>query len=220
MSLVYKMMKHFQLSTLLLIIIAQPIFPWCKTLASAQVLHHGCLEKCGDVEIPYPFGTNEGCYFNSDFFIMNCKQNASVSSPLLFLGNSDSENEVINIFLDGRLRIFTSVAKECFNKDGTRTTEGTSSVGLSLGSFPVSNTHNKFTAVGCDTLGVIAIGDTATGCVSICSGNTSLVNITYDGTCSGIGCCQITIPENHRGYGMAVSSLNNHTKIWDYNPCS
>ncbi|CAM8986724.1 unnamed protein product [Rhodiola kirilowii] len=62
-------MKHFQLSTLLLIIIGQPIFPWCKTLASAQVLHHGCLEKCGDVEIPYPFGTNEGCYFNSDFFM-------------------------------------------------------------------------------------------------------------------------------------------------------
>ncbi|THG10448.1 hypothetical protein TEA_003246 [Camellia sinensis var. sinensis] len=85
--------------------------------------------------------------------------------------------------------------------------------------FPISNTRNKFIAVGCDTFAVIggSVGrNYTTGCLSLCDSINNVIN----GSCSGIGCCQISIPNGVRNFQFRVKSFENHTRVWDFNPCS
>ena len=41
-----------------------------------------------------------------------------------------------------------------------------------------------------------------------------------NGTCSGIGCCQIDIPKGLRNINFAAYSFNSHKEVWSFNPCS
>uniref|UniRef100_A0A2N9IR05 Wall-associated receptor kinase galacturonan-binding domain-containing protein n=1 Tax=Fagus sylvatica TaxID=28930 RepID=A0A2N9IR05_FAGSY len=127
----------------------------------------GCSDRCGDLEIPYPFGTTEGCYLKE-------------STPL----------------------------KTKWNQS------------LWAGSFTVSNTQNKFVAVGCDTYAYLKGSKDgepfSIGCLSVCQNISSVPN----GTCSGIGCCQLDIPQGLKNVYVSAYSFNNHTNVSDFNPCS
>ncbi|CAM8987608.1 unnamed protein product [Rhodiola kirilowii] len=211
------MMKQLQVVMLLLVITIQPIFPWYnRPLASAQVHHEGCLEKCGNVEVPFPFGTTDGCYLNPDFF-MNCTQN-SAGSPELHFGSLT--DDVINLSLYGQLTMMTYIGKDCYYSNGSRDLNKSQYAQLRVPYFRVSNTQNKLFAIGCDTHAVVQAGyDALTACGSLC-GKQGLHDIVYDGTCSGLGCCQSTIPKNIFNYTVSAQSYRNHSEIWEYNPCS
>ncbi|XP_061373984.1 wall-associated receptor kinase 1-like [Gastrolobium bilobum] len=174
-----------------------------------------CTRKCGSLEIPYPFGTTEGCYLDTPFLI-TCNQ-TSGSPPTPFL--QGGKTTVLNISLDGELRISLQSAKDCYNDSGEPTISETS--GLKLSHFHISSTRNKLTAIGCDTLGLItghgSQKDYNTGCESFCN---SLVEIVANGTCTGTGCCEASIPE---GLSTVVfessSSQKRHTTVHDFNTC-
>ena len=89
----------------------------------------------------------------------------------------------------------------------------------SVPGFTVSIT-NKFVAVGCDTYaflnGILKDEPFTTGCLSKCNNTHNIV----DGSCSGIGCCQIDIPEGLIDIDFAAYSFNNHSGVWFFNPCS
>ena len=57
----------------------------------------GCHDRCGNVSIPYPFGTGDDCYYDSKFLI-TC--NHTFNPPKAFLGNGSLE--VTEITLDGK----------------------------------------------------------------------------------------------------------------------
>lgn len=184
--------------------------------AASQALSHlpNCQDKCGDVIIPYPFGTTDGCFLN-EYFQITCNKNRSPHRPYLWT----SEIEVLHISLDGQLRIQTNVAANCYNRGGVRESTSNGIFGI-FSAFPLSNTRNKFVGIGCDTIALLVgiDGDQqryTTGCLSVCSSIDSVKN----GTCSGIGCCQISIPGNLLNYNITVTSIGNHTNIWDFNPC-
>lgn len=170
----------------------------------------GCTDRCGPLEIPYPFGITDGCFLDESFLI-TC--NTSFSPPKLFLGRAS----VLNISLDGELRVSSPVARQCYDASGNLTEDKTSQIFLT--DFRISNTRNRFTAVGCDTFAAIAGTqgqNFTTGCLSICEQIESVTN----GTCAGIGCCQAMIPRGMRNFGAAVGGLNNHTAVSSFNPCS
>ncbi|KAJ6391740.1 hypothetical protein OIU77_025663 [Salix suchowensis] len=102
---------------------------------------------------------------------------------------------VLSISLDGHMRILTYVGADCYSKSGAR--ESPTGSYAVLQAFPFSNTRNKFFGIGCDTIALISGVDLhgktySTGCLSLCNDTASVTN----GSCNGIGCCQIPIPEN------------------------
>ncbi|KAJ6405404.1 hypothetical protein OIU84_013375 [Salix udensis] len=110
------------------------------------------------------------------------------------------------------MRVLTYVGTDCYNKNRVRESHTKSSSFLLA--FPFSNTRNKFFGIGCDTIayidGVDIRGQTySTGCLSMCSDIGSVTN----GSCNGIGCCQIPIPGNLLEYNVSVGSFGNHTDV-------
>ncbi|XVE67906.1 hypothetical protein DITRI_Ditri09bG0025500 [Diplodiscus trichospermus] len=171
----------------------------------------GCPSKCGDVTIPYPFGIGGHCNFSENFYI-TC-DNAFKPSKAFFAG---SNIEVLNISLDGQLRVLPStLAYDCYNSLGAYSNN---SYWIWLAWFPVNNIRNKFTAIGCDTYAVIQgfNAEYTTGCLSLCNGISDVIN----GSCSGIGCCQTAIAKGVKGYNVTLSSYRNHYDVLPDNPCS
>ncbi|THG10471.1 hypothetical protein TEA_003269 [Camellia sinensis var. sinensis] len=184
--------------------------------AVAQTLP-GCEDRCGNISIPYPFGTTEGCYIEQHFKVA-CND-TDYHPPKLFLESSDTNVEITEILLSGELRISVSIGSDCFREGGVQNRDDIFETWITVPEFPISNTRNKFTAVGCDTFAVIvgSLGrNYATGCLSVCDSIDSVIN----SSCSGIGCCQTSIPKGVKNYNISILSINNHTSVWGFNPCS
>ncbi|KAG6675848.1 hypothetical protein I3842_15G125300, partial [Carya illinoinensis] len=187
-------------------------------VAAAAEPISSCNRTCGSLhDIPYPFGTSEGCYLDSSFLITcnSSSSNSKTSTPTPFL--SVSNIEVLNISLDGELRVSASVARDCPQELDYNSNDG--STYLNLREFPISYTKNVFTAVGCDTLALIGSSASdknyTTGCVSLCDSIDGMVN----GSCSGFGCCQTPIPDGIKDFAVSVGSLRNHSNVGKFNPC-
>ncbi|XVF39221.1 hypothetical protein PTKIN_Ptkin01aG0018200 [Pterospermum kingtungense] len=180
------------------------------TVGAPALAKPNCQSQCGNVTIPYPFGIGDDCSINGNFSI-TC--NTSSNRPKPLLGNID----VLNISLDdGHLRILMEATYDCYNQSVGSSYGWTS---VTLAKFPINNTINKFTAIGCDTCAVIQGSQGRryeTGCLSICNDISDVIN----GSCSGIGCCQTIIPKGVRGYDITLVSYDNHSAVLDENPCS
>ncbi|TYG99820.1 hypothetical protein ES288_A10G226200v1 [Gossypium darwinii] len=186
----------------------------------------GCQSKCGNISIPYPFGTSNGCYMSRDFFI-NC--DTSFNPPKAFLSDTGLELQVLNISLDdGSLRIqyHRSVDYDCYNSSGP--TSYDTSMFLHR-KFSISYSRNKFTAIGCDTIAyingfsgpdssniVFKAKNFSTGCLTFCGDVGDVIN----GSCSGIGCCQTAIPRGMQAYFFNFTTLQSHSTVLRFNPCS
>ncbi|XP_042963779.1 wall-associated receptor kinase-like 1 [Carya illinoinensis] len=200
-----------------------------------------CERRCGQVDIPYPFGTSEGCYLDSTFNI-TCNNISHPRKPSL---RPDMFVKNISI-VDGELRVSNPVAslckfanpKACNKHDPyTRCQQGPSSPNsknsaltisysgnsalFKLSNFRVSNKRNKITAVGCGVYsfiqGSVEQEGFTTGCLSLCNDHaTDVVN----GSCSGIGCCQTEIPKGATEFNLSVRSLSDDTKTIGIGECA
>ncbi|KAI3817054.1 hypothetical protein L1987_10841 [Smallanthus sonchifolius] len=172
-----------------------------------------CESSCGNVTITYPFGSGEGCYYTSDFLI-TC--NRSSGEPIPFFRRS---NIVVSNMSTSKseVEIMTFVGGDCYNSSGSRVRRNQPT--LTLRGVRIS-AKNKFVAIGCDTYayfrGIRGKELDGTGCISRCGRNSLITN----GSCSGVGCCEVAVPEGLRTSNMTLRSFNNHVNITDFNPCS
>ncbi|KAF6174243.1 hypothetical protein GIB67_033775 [Kingdonia uniflora] len=175
----------------------------------------GCREKCGNLSIPYPFGIGDSSCYKQPAHELVCDD--SSNPPVLLLGQG-SNIPILNISLSGQMTITLWVAYDCYTRLGVPYDRFNQRITLSK-LLTFSDTRNKFTAIGCDTRAFMSDpkGDVFhSGCVSLCGNPVNVV----DGSCSGIGCCQTAIPKGLRTLNIDLSSYYNHTKSWDFNPCS
>ncbi|XP_021284122.1 wall-associated receptor kinase 2-like [Herrania umbratica] len=203
--------KRLAVGTLVWLVLAST----ATTTARAHVLAKpGCPAHCGNLSIPYPFGTREGCFLNENFRI-TC--NDSANSSTAFLGYTNFA--VTNISTEGRLQILATVARDCYKASGEPVIPRVPSW-FPLSIFNVSNTRNKFTAIGCDTYaylnGFVGNKSYSAGCMSLCD----RIEDVVDGSCAGFGCCQIQIPGGLKNIDVIAYSFTNHTKVSDFNLCS
>ncbi|KAL2325007.1 hypothetical protein Fmac_024065 [Flemingia macrophylla] len=185
--------------------------------ASSQ-LTSKCPQKCGNLNIPYPFGTRKDCYLN-DIFLITCNHsNSTTPTPLLGRDNI----VVLNISLDqGEILVSSPIIQDCYGAKGNYSKEKN---GFNLTHFSISPSRNKFTTLGCDTVGIFIGYDrnrthvTTTGCVSTCG---TVDEITSNnGSCGGIGCCQISVPNGVYGFAMQSWDMDDHSSVRDFNTCN
>lgn len=181
----------------------------------ANITKPGCIDHCGDIRIPYPFGTTKDCYRNRTSFFVTC--NNTFTPPRLFLG--DGPLEITNISLGGQLKVLQFIASDCYNRDGSKDSGNNPWATLST-HLTVNNTANKFTIMGCDTVGYISgrrrpNRSYSTGCVAWCNEKGAL----EEGSCSGSGCCEISIPEDVSTVAIRLFSFSNYSDVWEFNSC-
>ncbi|XP_035546989.1 putative wall-associated receptor kinase-like 16 [Juglans regia] len=177
--------------------------------ASAAQAKPGCDNSCGGVEIPYPFGLREGCYLDKMFNI-SCDEDDAIIGVNV---------RVTNISIEAHeMHVMALEARDCYNESGS--IEFNNSTRFRAGKFTISTTKNQFTVLGCDTTGIIRWKKNekiySTGCRSRCNDLSTAVN----GSCSGVGCCNVEFPDGLGNYNVSVSSFKNHTNVWNFNPCS
>ncbi|KAJ4979283.1 hypothetical protein NE237_010063 [Protea cynaroides] len=173
----------------------------------------GCQETCGNISVPYPFGmSNANCYRDSNFQVI-CN-NTYYNPPKLF---TLTNHEILSISLQGQQRIYNYVSSRCYDSEGNLTSSY-EPILYQDNYFTYSDTENKFTAIGCDTQGYFSASGKGfqTGCMLACPDTSYLTN----GSCSGIGCCQISVPKGLRYMSAVVTSINMHKYVYYFNPCS
>ncbi|KAA8530875.1 hypothetical protein F0562_005501 [Nyssa sinensis] len=162
-----------------------------KTLqVAAQGALPGCLDECGNVTIPYPFGINPGCYFN-DRYAVDCRN----GTPFI----AGINLEVQEISLSGTVQVRSPVVSSCPGVEIRRF------VDLGNSPFNFSESSNRFIAVGCNNLVVMTdLNHSAiAGCVSICDDEHRALNFSF----SGINYCQTTIPPNLKFFNATSQKL-------------
>ncbi|XP_016648971.1 PREDICTED: wall-associated receptor kinase-like 10 [Prunus mume] len=102
-----------------------------------------CQSRCGDVEIPYPFGNGEGCYID-DWFQIKC---VNSTKPFLNIINL----EVLEISVKGTLNVANPITISS-NYNANKPILQAANL---EGSPFVFSQENIFTAMGCGVMATI-----------------------------------------------------------------
>ncbi|KAL6601440.1 hypothetical protein ACP70R_044665 [Stipagrostis hirtigluma subsp. patula] len=192
--------------------------------APAMGLQPHCNTRCGDVEVPYPFGITPGCSYPAPGF--NLTFDRTRRPPQLLLG-------------DGTLRVveisIRNSTVRVLQPGGVNISHG--SVGPSVwpgrgfgddGPFVLSRSFNELVLTGCNVQATLHgdNGSFVSGCSSFCSGSwdaggiIAVHNNSGGKYCSGIGCCQAPIPmvKRRTSFVVRVKWLDEDASMHDLVP--
>ena len=162
------------------------------------LVNSSCSRTCGNVSIPYPFGIEPGCYMSNSYQIY-CNHSFSRPKPMFL---NLTEMEVLDISLDGTLRVNYPRFWSCSN--GTKT-KFDSLPGRNL---VFSQSRNRFIAIGCNNFASLNDAENVVicGCMSVCNNKPRAMN--GSNSCSGINCCQATIPSDLQHFSLSLQAID------------
>lgn len=179
-------------------------------LQSAEA--ESCQRKCGDVDIPYPFGIEKGCYLDEALKVGCDDSTGSGSASIPFL---HGEVDAISISTHTLQYKKAQVLPLPFNKSGESVYGHSFDLSYLGDHYSISHTHNKFVAMGCDFYAYLVDAETKDllgGCASLC--NRTDILPSPSSSCSGLSCCQMDFHKDVRNLTLNVDTINTLTKSW------
>ncbi|XP_022722173.1 putative wall-associated receptor kinase-like 13 [Durio zibethinus] len=119
----------------------------CQAEPAVAIPHKSaCVERCGKVDIPFPFGIKVGCYMN-EWFRVSCNETGDGPKPFI----SSINMQLLNVsFSQGTVIVNNSITY--FNCPNKSEDNNGVSVNLTGSPFFFSEIFNKFVSVGCGYL--------------------------------------------------------------------
>ncbi|KAG8057086.1 hypothetical protein GUJ93_ZPchr0002g24096 [Zizania palustris] len=172
----------------------------------------GCPSKCGDVDVPFPFGIGHQCALHTRYdFKIDCLSAHDGTSRPFFRGN-----EVTKISAEeGKAWMNMNISSYCYDSSSGTMKNRSASADFSDSPYWISE-DNKVVVIGCQTFAYMEINFVLTACTLTCNED----YIPTDGECSGSGCCQLDFPKGTWYYNTHFSENYNTSKIWKSSPCS
>ncbi|XP_074311345.1 wall-associated receptor kinase-like 2 isoform X2 [Silene latifolia] len=203
-----------------------------RITVSSSISKPDCVDHCGDVKIPYPFGIGADCYYNRSYEII-CNTSSDFPKPLLGQFNL----EVLNIGWPGG---FSIIGRENSYFDSCSTTQllevvvppqnlcGSSgsnkiqSYDLKGSPYLFSIPDNYLIMVGCGSRATLKTrsGEILASCNSVCVGNDFNSNGSNETTCEGDGCCKDNLSNSLWNDDLDFYEIDvNFEKLMNHNTC-
>ncbi|XP_004964046.1 wall-associated receptor kinase 5 [Setaria italica] len=185
-----------------------------------------CQRRCGDVDIPYPFGIGCGCYLDTGedgdrAFEVTCSGNGTATVDGFEVLGIDAHR--------GKLRIRSPVGSWCYDA-ASRSMANPVTWSYDSSAFRISGADNRLTVLGCNAFAYMDSRDGAVenryvlGCRAVCSGRAPSSSLgKANGSCDGTsGCCQAPIPPGIRSFevGFFDDYKNDTSAVAGFSPCS
>ncbi|OEL16956.1 Wall-associated receptor kinase 3 [Dichanthelium oligosanthes] len=173
----------------------------------------GCATRCGDVDVPYPFGLEPRCAINDGFWL-NCTTPVGHATPTLQYINV----EVTKISVeDGKAWLKTWMSRQCYNQSTNQVFQNNAWIGFAGSPYVLSADDNMVIVLGCRSMAYMLSDAYIIGCMSTCHEDVPLRN----GSCSGnAGCCQADLPRGVQYYQGFFNDFYNTSEIWRRTPCN
>lgn len=183
---------------LLLLLLAMAISDGASRNSSSSTSPSNCSGSCGDIAFGYPFGIERGC-FRPGFGLL-CDRDA-YPTKLLLPGGVPSEVLSISMsvpIMNVRLGIATMSYQS-----------RTLFAGWTEAPFAaLFSSVTALTVVGCSATALLMdnSNNTIGRCITVCLNEDDLT--AAEGSCGGMGCCQINLPPSIRPYAVQLTRID------------
>uniref|UniRef100_A0ACD5YC86 Uncharacterized protein n=1 Tax=Avena sativa TaxID=4498 RepID=A0ACD5YC86_AVESA len=222
--------SQFRSLLLLLLLLSSVIFAGATEEQQPMVPRQSCLDKCGKISIPFPFGIGPGC-FREGFEVLYNHSRAFLADDRIsyFTPSSpmtEQPLELVSISVaTGEARAYVSVSSRCHTNVTAAFSTGVVGIIFSRTPFAVSLTRNVLTGVGMNAEPELAFDpDVASvSCRAYSYDYPGTKQYPTDGSCSGRGCCEAALPPDVGPTQLFALSLKEHggpNNEWRRNPCN
>ncbi|KAL1568201.1 non-specific serine/threonine protein kinase [Salvia divinorum] len=172
----------------------------CQTISfSSSIAKHGCIDQCGKLSIPFPFGVGPNCSLEPSFEVV-CNAHTNPAKPFLRLLNT----EIVELNSSKIIVNYMNMSSNCYNGSDYQV-EPRLTIDLLKTQYSFSD-DNWIIVIGCNVMLNGVIGEDKrssirSSCAAICSDSQIYNDGRIYGDCeygptsyAGDGCCRVPIP--------------------------